>query len=231
MAEKQIWDFLKKSGATDAGAAGLMGNLFAESGLSSINLQNSYEKSLGYTDSTYTQAVDSGAYTNFAKDSAGYGLAQWTYWTRKENLLKFAKEKGTSVGDLETQLEFLWKELGDSFPKVLTTICTTDSVLVASNSVLLDFERPADQSVTTQNKRANYGQGYFEKYSAQEVEETEEEEVRYQTVKECPTWAQATIQKMLDNKEIVGDGTGIDLTMDMIRTFVCVDKMMERKGG
>lgn len=32
------------------GVAGLMGNLYAESALSPINLQNSYEKKLGYTD-------------------------------------------------------------------------------------------------------------------------------------------------------------------------------------
>lgn len=72
------------------GVAGLMGNLFVESALSPINLQGTYEKKLGYTDVTYTEAVDNGTYTNFAKDSAGYGLAQWTYKTRKANLLKFA---------------------------------------------------------------------------------------------------------------------------------------------
>ena len=53
-----------------------MGNLYAESGLVPANLQNTYEKKLGYTDATYTAAVDSGAYTSFAKDGAGYGLAQ-----------------------------------------------------------------------------------------------------------------------------------------------------------
>ena len=82
------------------GAAGLMGNLFAESGLNSTNLQNSYEKKLGYTDSIYTMAVDNGSYTNFIKDKAGYGLAQWTYWSRKQNLYNFAKESNASIGDL-----------------------------------------------------------------------------------------------------------------------------------
>ena len=55
------------------------------------NLQNSYESKLGFTDDTYTAAVDNGSYGNFVKDSAGYGLAQWTYWSRKENLLNFAR--------------------------------------------------------------------------------------------------------------------------------------------
>ena len=81
--EEQIYNFLIGKGMTPAGAAGLMGNLYAESGLKPTNIQNSYEKKLGFTDETYTAAVDSGAYGNFVNDSAGYGLAQWTYWSRK----------------------------------------------------------------------------------------------------------------------------------------------------
>lgn len=88
-----------------------MGNLYAESCLIPTNLQNGYEKTLGFTDATYTAAVDKGTYQNFVKDSAGYGLAQWTYWSRKKNLLDFAKKKGKSIGDLEMQLDFLWNEL------------------------------------------------------------------------------------------------------------------------
>jgi hypothetical protein len=53
-----------------------MGNLYAESGLRSNNLQNTYEKKLGMTDEQYTAAVDNGSYTNFVRDAAGYGLAQ-----------------------------------------------------------------------------------------------------------------------------------------------------------
>ena len=105
--EQIIWQFLKKQGFTAAGAADMMGNLFAESALSPINLQNTYEKKLGYSDSAYTIAVDNGTYTNFIKDSAGYGLAQWTFWSRKQNLLNYAKSKGVSIGDLNMQLEFL----------------------------------------------------------------------------------------------------------------------------
>ena len=60
--EERIWNFLKAQGMTDCGVAGLMGNLYAESGLIPNNLQNSYEKTLGYTDVGYTEAVDGGAY-------------------------------------------------------------------------------------------------------------------------------------------------------------------------
>ena len=92
--EERIWNYLIGKGLSSAGAAGLMGNLFAESALNPKNLQNSYEKKLGYTDDSYTVAVDNGSYDNFVHDSAGYGLAQWTFWSRKENMLTFARAAG-----------------------------------------------------------------------------------------------------------------------------------------
>lgn len=46
MNEEKIWKFLKSKGFTDFGVAGLMGNLYAESGLSPINLQTHMRRSL-----------------------------------------------------------------------------------------------------------------------------------------------------------------------------------------
>lgn len=163
--EQKIWNFFKNKGLNSYGIAGLMGNLYAESGLSSNNLQNTYEKKLGYTDATYTTAVDNGTYTNFIKDAAGYGLAQWTYYTRKQKLLNYAKEKNKSIGDLDMQLEFLYKELSKSYPAVLRVLKSASSVLEASNAVLLQFECPADQSIAIQQKRASYGQNYYNQFT------------------------------------------------------------------
>lgn len=70
MSEKTIWEYLKAQGLTDAGAAGLMGNLYAESGLRPNNLQNSYEGKLGMADAEYTEMVDRGTYANFGNDRA-----------------------------------------------------------------------------------------------------------------------------------------------------------------
>lgn len=162
-AEEKIWNYLRGKGLNDYGTAGLMGNLYAESGLRPTNLQNSYEKKLGFTDDTYTAAVDSGDYTNFVKDSAGYGLAQWTFWSRKQKLLTFVRSRNKSIGDLETQLDFLIEELEQSYNSVYQKLRTAGNVLEASNAVLLQFERPADQSTAVQKKRAAYGQKYYEK--------------------------------------------------------------------
>ena len=162
--EKTIWDFLKGKGLNDFAVAGIMGNLYAESGLRPNNLQNTYEKSLGMTDDQYTAAVDKGTYNNFVKDSAGYGLAQWTYWSRKQNLLEFAKAAGKSIGDLGMQLDFLWKEL-QGYTAVMKVLQAAESVKAASNAILTGFERPADQGTAVQNKRAGYGVTYYDKYA------------------------------------------------------------------
>lgn len=163
--EKTIWNFLMVHIDNEYGVAGLMGNLYAESALRSNNLQQSYETKLGYNDTTYTTAVDNGSYDNFVKDAAGYGLAQWTYWSRKQAMLEFHQSKKKSIGDLQTQLEFLIKELSGSYKGVWSDLKNATSILDASNSVLLKFERPANQGESVQKKRAEYGQKYYDKYA------------------------------------------------------------------
>lgn len=163
--EKAIWDFLMDKLGNAYGVAGLMGNLYAESALRSNNLQNSYERSLGFNDETYTAAVDSGSYGNFVRDSAGYGLAQWTYWTRKRDLLNYAKAQKKSVGDLTMQLGFLWKEISEGYKSMLSTLKTAKTVQVASDAVLTQFERPADMGSTVKKNRASYGQKYYDAYA------------------------------------------------------------------
>jgi len=165
MNEKKIWDFLLAAGLNEFGVAGLMGNIYAESGLNPQNLQNTYEKKLGLSDAEYTAAVDSGKYSNFVRDSAGYGLCQWTYWSRKENLLAYAKNAKKSIGDLDMQLGFLLKELTEGYPSVLRVLKHCGSVQEASDAVLLKFERPADQSASAKARRAKYGQSYYDKYA------------------------------------------------------------------
>lgn len=161
--DKQIWDFLKAKGLNDYAVAGVMGNLKAESNLRPNNLQNSFEKKLGYTDISYTQVVDSGRYTKFATDGAGYGLAQWTYPTRKAALLEFAKSRKASIADLEMQLEFLWKEM-QNYTGMMNVLRDAHDVLTASNVFLFSFERPADQGESVQAKRANLGKEFYAKF-------------------------------------------------------------------
>lgn len=164
--EEKIWNYLKGAGLNDFGTAGLMGNLYAESGLIPNNVENLYEKRLGVTDASYTAAVDSGKYQFFSTDKAGYGLAQWTYCSRKAELLDYAQCCRRSIGDLEMQLDFLMKELREDYKAVLAVLKTAGSVRAASDTVLLKFERPADRSEAAQARRAAFGQRYYDKYAA-----------------------------------------------------------------
>lgn len=167
--DKTMWNYFKSKGLNDYGVAGLMGNLYAESGFKPTNLQNTYEKKLGMTDAEYTAAVDNGTYTNFVKDSAGYGLPQWTYWSLKQDFLNYAKNKDKSIGDGEIQMEFLAHQLSTDFASVWSTLKNATSILEASNAVLLKFERPADQSTKVQNQRAEFGKVYYDKYATKQT--------------------------------------------------------------
>ena len=167
--EKIIWDYFKAKGLNDFGVAGLMGNLRAESGLSPTNLQNSYEKKLKMTDKEYTATVDDGSYKNFVYDKAGYGLAQWTFWSLKERMLEYARSVGKSIGDLGMQLDFLYLELTRN-KHILSVLENATSVRQASDVMLLQYERPADQSVSVQEKRAAFGQEYYDQFAVANYE-------------------------------------------------------------
>ncbi len=164
--ERIIWDTLFAAIGNAFGVAGLMGNLYAESSLNPQNLQNNGNNKLGMTDAEFTAAFDSGSYAadTFIHDGYGYGLAQWTYYSRKQALLNYAKAAGKSIGDLTMQLGFLLREI-KSYKTVWNMICNAASVREASDVVLLKYEMPADQSEAVQIKRAGYGQKYYDKYA------------------------------------------------------------------
>lgn len=165
MTEKQMFDLLVTEGLSEHGAAALLGHFQAESGLNPRNLQNIYEKKLGFTDDTYTVAVDSGSYADFVRDCAGYGLAQWTYWSRKQELLEFARNSGCSVGDAGMQLKFALYELKGNYKDVFNALKTAVDIRAASDIVLTQYERPADQSEAVKQKRAGYGQEIYKRCS------------------------------------------------------------------
>ena len=164
MTDKQIWDYIYSYIGNEYGTAAVMGNLKAESNMQSNNLQQSYEY-LG-SDDSYTANVDNGSYSRsrFVNDSAGYGLAQWTYSSRKANLYDYCKSHNLSIGSTKAQVGFLMQEL-QSYSGVYNTLKNATSVREASNAMLHDFEKPANQSSEMESRRADFGQGYFDSYN------------------------------------------------------------------
>ena len=211
--EQLIWNYFKSHGLNDFGTAGLMGNLYAESGLNPKNLQQTYERKLGYSDDSYTDAVDHGIYTNFVKDSAGYGIAQWTFWSRKQALFSFAKSREKSIGDLNMQLDFLMKELREGYIGVLNTLCNATSVLEASNEVLFRFERPANQDESVQAKRCAFSQRYYDLFANRQNEygfdfaELFTELRKALQNNKCSEYSLAARNWAISNGLIVGNGT------------------------
>lgn len=168
--EEIIWNFFKSKGLNDYACAGIIGNAYAESGCNSTNLESMYEQKFGMSDNEYMNAVDNGTYTNFVYDCAGWGIFQFTYYTLKQGLLDYARQTNKSIGDINMQLEYSWMLFEKNYSSMLQKLKSATSVLQASNAVLLDFERPADQSVAAQQKRANFGQKFYDKYAGKKVE-------------------------------------------------------------
>lgn len=166
--ESLTWIFLMSKIQNPYGVAGLMGNLYAESGINPINLQNSGNKKYGLTDQEYTSLVNKGAIskTKFSNDGYGYGIAQWTYKSRKAKLYDhcFRDPSNRNIGSLEFQLEFLWEEL-QGYKTVLKVLKEAKTIREASDIVLLKYERPAAQGESVRKKRSEYGRMMFEKYS------------------------------------------------------------------
>lgn len=161
---KYLWDRLIAAGYRPEAAAGILGNIRAESHFRPDNLQNTYEKILGMTDKEYTEAINSEAYSyqQFINDHAGYGLAQWTFKTRKAELYKWCFP---DIGSLEKQCDYLLKEIG--WYSALQAILKTGSVRECSDAVLHLYEAPGDQSETIELRRYGYAKEIFDKYAGE----------------------------------------------------------------
>lgn len=155
---RYIYNQLTSAGVTKEGACAVLGNIQAESAFIVNNLEDSKNRSLGLTDTQYTERVDNGTYTNFVYDAAGYGLAQWTYWSRKNGLLKYAKSKGKSIGDLQTQVEYLIKEFKENFASIWSQLKTETDLYSLTSLLLIKWENPAYKNIST---RYQYAQAWY----------------------------------------------------------------------
>ena len=114
--EEVVWDYLKAAGYSDIQVAGIIGNLYQESGLNPARVESNGE---------------------------GIGLVQWSFG-RKQNLINYASSKGVDWSDLETQLEFLVSELDSKqfYNPYKDTFMNPYSVSEATEAFCFGFERP-----------------------------------------------------------------------------------------
>ena len=160
-----VWAYFLGKLGNKYGVAGLMGNLEAESGMHPDRVQGD----IPYSDysKNYTAKVDNGTISEYnfvhnGPNGGGYGLAQWTYYTRKQALYNMYKSGGySSIGSIELACDYLWSELQGS-PSILNVLMNASSIREASDKILHDFEAPADQSESVEEQRESYGQHYYD---------------------------------------------------------------------
>lgn len=122
---EKIYKMLRNKGYSPEAAIGILANIEAES--------------------TYRTNV-------LSYDGEGsIGICQWTYG-RRTNLENYARSKGKPVSDLETQVEYLIRELEGPYKKVNALKNTNDYGLMAER-FCRDFEVPANVEVRVGERR------------------------------------------------------------------------------
>ena len=144
----RIFEFLTETDLSTNGneplnevqAAGVMGNMYAESGFR-------------------TDAVEV-----TTRADKGHGLVQWTFG-RWDNLRAFAESRGTEWTDLDTQLLFLERELETTESRVLDDeiFSTTEQPADAAIRFRIIFER-ADPALANDTKRTGAAISIFNLY-------------------------------------------------------------------
>ena len=166
MSDQTIFQALRDGGLSPAGACAMMGNMWAESGMRSNNVQDNCTVS----DNDYTYNVEHGIITKsqFERDSYGYGLCQWTYYTRKAGLYDYAKSLGVSIGDEKMQCDYCIYELQRDYANLYQKLCKTDDVPEAAKLICAEYERPAVNNFAA---RINAAQKFYNQLADAAVEE------------------------------------------------------------
>ena len=131
------YNYIKSLGYSDAQAAGIMGNLIAESGL------------------------NTNAYNPAGGGQGAYGLAQWR-GARQTALRQFAASRGTDQSDYATQLAFIDQEFKTTEKKAADAFSTARTPEEAASVFFTKYERAADSSGP---KRAAYAREIANKCS------------------------------------------------------------------
>lgn len=159
--EEKVWFSLKNAGYSDEQVAGIMGNIWGESGFR-------------------PDAIEGGS-------GEGHGLCQWSFG-RKENLKLFAESRGKDWSDVDIQIEFLLGELNSSggadgyaryqlmnknYGGVLypaDSLENAKTVEEATKAFCFCWERPNEQVIFDRTKYSNIyarieaGEGYYDQY-------------------------------------------------------------------
>lgn len=156
-----IYQRLVAAGMSPVGACAMMGNMQDESAMMATNVENRS----GINDAEYTRMVDAGGY-DFATDNGnnyGYGLCQWTLPSRKRKMLEFHRQRGKSIGDEDTQVDFAIYELQTEpeYRNLWEYLKTATGVYEAAERICKEYERPAETVINVMERAAYANQFYM----------------------------------------------------------------------
>ena len=179
---EEAYAFFAAAGCTDAGIAGLLGNIYAESHLRAscveeLLLRRYRDEGFlpGWSEklydpanyARYMQLYQSGKisreeflaprqYTG-EPHQYGFGLCQWTTRARKERLLTIADDDGRPIDDVDLQLGLIYLELTTAWKSVWEVLCRAGSIREAAEAVLVKYECPANAEALV-DIRTSYGE-------------------------------------------------------------------------
>lgn len=146
----------------DAGVSALMGNIWHESaGTFDGRIVQSYKEAdldgfcQDYTDDVNDGTISESQFVNGGPGGGGYGLCQWTYFTRKQALYDYNISSGTNnIGDNTMQTNFI----GIEFPGYTVSYnalisATENNIDSVTETILNDYFNPLDPSASIADRQ------------------------------------------------------------------------------
>ncbi len=156
MSKQQIYNLLRQGGLSQSGALAMMGNWQCESGLEPNRLQGDFSP-YRTVSKDYVRRIESFTLQRdqFSHDSKGFGLAQWTWYKRKESLWDMWHKSGLSIASAELQVKFALYELQADYSGLYGYLKVTNDLYEATARICREFERPAVNNIDARFQAAN----------------------------------------------------------------------------
>ena len=179
MSVETIWAKLIAKGFSEKATAAIMGNMMAESGLVPYRIQgdfgNGYQRSLEYTAKVDSGEISREQFAYNGPGGGGYGLCQWTYFSRKFGLYDLARKRGVSIGDEQLGIDWFYEEVQQGeYRQTWDALMSGDSIYEMTKVMLRNFEKPYDQSESAVAQRAAMANQIYEKCKGAPVDQKPE---------------------------------------------------------
>lgn len=200
--EEKIWTWLVGYlGLSEAGAAGILGNFYAESGFDPWAVENANQAGFaavankvksGCSVDEWKSAVDS-------YGGSGYGLAQWSF-TRKDDLWNYAVNTAhTDVTDLETQLKFMEFEITTGYDGVLDAMKNATDPQDAAFVWHEQYEKSSQSRAAIQKWRLDPAQEIYDRYKGKSLSTSSNSSNKtFTAASDWQKWILANYQNFLD---------------------------------